>query len=331
MRRAITGLLCLLLLLCTCYSMHHASDFQRQCQSVSLRYAEPLPTETVLAARGKGAGLAFWEEGIIPLSSTYRQSEATALFYQGDPALVWNLHCQVGALPAPLDRFGCAISTSLAQALFGSSNAVGLTFSYEDTRYTIRGVFANSDLLVLLPCSTKTFSHVELACTDDTFQDPDGWVSSRLQKLGLPMPQHILFPYELSLLMQCFAWCPLIFAGFFLLFTLGKYIHSWPSTARDCLIFGLLLAVALSLPWFFSVWPQWLTPSHWSDFSWWQSISQQLRQHAISWLQVSPTIRDVSWKLSLLAQVGRALVQLLLCECLRCRFCATEYSVRHLS
>ena len=80
-------------------------------------------------------------------------------------------------------------------------------------------------------------------------------------------------------------------------------------------------AAALALPMFFSVWPQWLTPSRWSDFSWWDLVDQQLRQHARVWLHVSFIARDVAWKFFLLAQVCRTAVQLILCEILRCRLC----------
>ena len=192
--------------------------------------------------------------------------QATLITYQGDPALVWDPACLSGALPAPLDASGCAVSAALAWALFGSEDAVGLTLTWGDAVYTVRGIFDSEDCLALLP-----------------------------------------------------AWLPLAFAAGVLAAALLRAAAHRPLWVRDAVGFALLLAAALALPVALAAWPAWLTPSRWSDFAWWGRLAGQPQGQFLAWLAAPCLGRDLGFKAGLLAQGGRAVLQCVLCEILRCR------------
>lgn len=221
MTRLVTGLLALALFLLTITGMKNADVLARQSTSISLRWRQALDATTVSAAREKQPGLTLWGQTEEPLTTGWRQVQATLITYQGDPALVWDPACLSGALPAPLDASGCAVSAALAWALFGSEDAVGLTLTWGDAVYTVRGIF----------------------------------------------------------------------------------------DSEDCLALPVALAA----------WPAWLTPSRWSDFAWWGRLAGQLRGQFLAWLAAPCLGRDLGFKAGLLAQGGRAVLQCVLCEVLRCR------------
>lgn len=317
MRRWISLVLLLALLLVTGRAMAGAENLASQSRSVSLRYKQPLAAEVVEQALEKSPGITFWGEETAALTADWRTAEATVLCYTGDPTLVWNQPCRVGSMPGPLDTGGCAISTALAWALFGSEEPVGLELGDGQDSYTIRGVFESQDPLALLPRTDGAFTAAELPADGDTAQDPLGWTSHQLQQAGLPTPDWQLYPALPAGLARLLAWLPVILAAVVLLTALAGRARRWPGWVREGAVLALLLAAALALPWLLGRWPQWLTPSRWSDFSWWSQTAGQLGEYFSVWLKVYPAGRDVAFKAALLAQLGLAAVQAALWEALR--------------
>lgn len=318
MRRLATALLALALLL-TVTGMKNADALARQSQSVSLRWREPLTADAAAEAREDQPGLTLWGQTEDILTAGWRQAQATLIAYQGDPALVWDPACLSGALPAPLDETGCAVSAALAWALFGSEDAVGLTLSRGGTAYTVRGVFAGEDCLALLPDEAAAFTAAELPADRETWQDPAAWVEAQLRASGLPDPDWTLYPAGPALLARLLAWLPLAFAAGVMAAALWRAVRWQALWARDAVGFALLLAAALALPAALAAWPACLTPSRWSDFSWWGQLAQQLRGQFLAWLAAPCLGRDLGFKTGLLAQIGLAALQCALCEALRCR------------
>ena len=213
MTRLVTGLLALALFLLTITGMKNADVLARQSTSISLRWRQALDATTASAAREKQPGLTLWGQTEEPLTTGWRQVQATLITYQGDPALVWDPACLSGALPAPLDASGCAVSAALAWALFGSEDAVGLTLTWGDAVYTVRGIFDSEDCLALLPDETAAFTAAELPTGPETWQDPAAWVEAQLRTSGLPDPDWTLYPAGPALLARLLAWLPLAFAA----------------------------------------------------------------------------------------------------------------------
>lgn len=193
MRRLVTALAALALLLLTAAGMKNADALAANCRSVSLRYSQPIAAETAEAAREKQPDLTFWCEETATLTASWRQTEAAVLYYWGDASLVWGADCLSGGMPAPLDAGGCAVSTALAWQLFGSEDAVGLTLSRENTEYTVRGVFESEEPVALLPKADAAFTAAELPAEGDAGEDPAARVDACLVKSGLPEPDWRLY------------------------------------------------------------------------------------------------------------------------------------------
>lgn len=324
MRRAISVLAALALLLLTAAGMKNAEALARNCRSISLRYRQPLAVEMSQAAAEKQPGLTFWCQETAGLTACWRQAEATVLYYWGDATLVWGADCLCGGMPAVLDTGGCAISTALAWELFGSEDAVGLTLSQEKTEYTVRGVFESEEPVALLPRRDAAFTAVELPAEEGTEQDPAAWADACLVKSGLPEPDWRLYTALPAALARLLAWLPLLFGSVVLGAALVRRTAHLVFPARDLVFFALLGAAVLALPAFFSVWPSWLTPSRWSDFSWWSETAGRLADMGKAFLTAPGAGRDLAVKAGLLAQAGIAFLQCVLCEVLRCRFCAAD-------
>lgn len=318
MRRVIIGLLMLALLVASTISMNHADALAQNCQSVSLRYRQALTAETVRTARDKQSGLTFWAESSCLLCTSLHQTQCTALYYQGDALLVMGAEYCAGEPPAPLDFSGCAISTALADDLFGSEDVLGLSVTLETGEYTVRGIFSSNRSLALIPCEDAGFTAVELPFTEDFRQSPATWVNTQLTESGLPEPDWQLFTGLCAALGRGLAWLPLAFAALVLILHGAKAVVHWLFPARDIALFSVLLTTASALPLLLSVWPSWLTPSRWSDFSWWTQTAQTLSLQLEAFLLAPGMGRDLAIKSGLIAQVGIALLQCVLCEALRC-------------
>lgn len=141
-----------------------------------------------------------------------------------------------------------------------------------------------------------------------------------LQKTGLPTPEWQLYPVEILAVIQWMIWLPVLFAVLVLASGLMRLANNWPVSWRDAAVFLILLAAVSALPFFFQSWPQWLTPSRWSDFTWWKQTFDQLRAHFLVRLRVAPSFRDVCFKTVVWMQLGIIAGQCTLCEMLRC-FC----------
>lgn len=310
-----------LLLALTVGGMVNAAAVAKNCRSISLRYQTPLSQETTEEAKEKVPGLTFWtqEEGTV--SADWQQSQAQVIWYWGEVSLVLGEECDWGQPPAPLDKNGCVLSSTLAYSLFGSRNVVGLTLSPErGLEYTVRGVFESGDSLVFLPRKDAAFTAVELPVAQETRIDPAAWVDNILLQSGLPDPQWRLYTGLLSALAQTLAWLPLVFGGMVLALYWVRKISRQPYPLRDGLAFLLLLGLALILPLWLGNWPSWLTPSRWSDFSWWGDTAEKIRHQLEAFLLAPGMGRDLALKSGMVNQLGFALGQAILCEGLRCIF-----------
>ena len=320
MKRALSLVLALVLLWITVCAMDNANTVGNQCRSVSLRYGTPVSSEAAAAAQEKQPGLAFWSEETVSLSTEWRHVQTSALLFAGDVSLVWGQTCSSGAMPAVFDSAGCAVSSALAQALFGSNDVVGLTFSWEGRICAVRGVWESEELMAVLPARNVDFTAVEIPMSDEAGRDPDGWVDTVLLKSGLPEPDWTLFTETFSFFARAMAFLPLVFASAVLAAALGRRLTEYSFPARDAVVFAVLLAVALALPIILAAWPQWMIPSRWSDFAWWGQTARKIGEQLKDWFAAPGIGRDLAVKTGLFTQMFLAAAQCVLCEALRCRF-----------
>lgn len=320
MRAGKTWLLALLLFAATLCGMCGADAVQRQCGTISLRYRDPLPKQTVETLLAGQQGWTFWKQEQTEFAAGAVHTRAEALLYAGTASYVYNAVCRYGAMPGIGDTAGCAISAALSQTLFGSEDTVGLTLTAGGTVFTVRGVFGSQTPLALLPRTDAGFTAAELPAEEQARQNPDSWLRVRLQQSGMPEPDRVLFLFELSWLCRFASWLPLLLADILLLRRALRQLRRLPPLTADLLVFGAALLAVLALPWFFSVWPQWLIPSRWSDFSWWKQTADSLAEHLRAWLGTDVSERDLWLRQRLLGQMGLAILQGILWEALRCRF-----------
>lgn len=321
MRRTVLALALGLLLIFTVGGMANAAAVAQNCQSISLRYRQPLSMETVEAAKEELPGLTFWTQEEGNVSANWQDAQTQIIWYWGEASLVLGKECGWGQTPAPLDKKGCVLSSALAYSLFGSRDVVGLTLSPEKgLEYIVRGVFESSDCMVLLPRKDSEFTAVELPVDQETRVDPEAWVDNILLQSGLPDPQWRLYTGILDGLVRFLAWLPLVFGGIVLGVHLTGRLLKKPYPQRDGWVFLLLAVLALILPLWLGSWPSWLIPSRWSDFSWWWDTAEKIGRQLEVFLLAPGMGRDLSLKSGTVNQLGIALAQGTLCEILRCTF-----------
>lgn len=121
--------------------------------TVSLRYAPSSLRPAVAQAVAGDRAFVLWQEEqqqALACPELRRQVSAKVIRTRGDAALIWASPLLGGVLPAPGDPAGCALSRSAAEALFGSSDVLGLELEYGDVRWTVRGLLDADEPLMIL-------------------------------------------------------------------------------------------------------------------------------------------------------------------------------------
>lgn len=136
-----------------------------------LRLAAPLSAaqaETLrTAAAARGAAAVFWrEEKGAEIKTAFpgkepeeafaaaRTASARAVYISGGVALAFPVRYVAGTAPGAGQADGCAVSTALADTLFGSREAVGLALAVNGETRRITGVFAAQEAAVLCPVTS---------------------------------------------------------------------------------------------------------------------------------------------------------------------------------
>ena len=292
----------------------------RKYPSVSLRYNTPVSGQAAYRARQyaiehggeESFWPVFWHETGASFSCGYNKSTATCIIYSGDAALVWPAQYQAGAAPGVTDGAGCAISSALAWELWGGVDVVGRTVDIDEETRIVRGVFEGEDLLALLSVrdedTGRSFTAVELTGGPSAPARSD--VESFIAASGLGKPDYILMGTPV-LFASIMAVLPLIMlAAYGLALCIGQ-LKQYPNAMWGGL-FLLMIGFALFLPRLLETLPGWMTPSRWSDFSFWGSLSKQIGNDLREYFILAPRLRDVTYKILLLKQAGIAFLSVCL-------------------
>ena len=295
---------------------------------LSAAQAETLRT----AAAARGAAAAFWrEEKGAEIKTAFpgkepeeafaaaRTASARAVYISGGVALAFPARYVAGTAPGAGQADGCAVSTALADALFGSREAVGLALAVNGETRRVTGIFAAQEAAVLCPVtSAGGCTAVELAPAaggargtaapgeNETAQlrrgdgtaanpfaaDPRGSARAVLQAAGLGAAAARLLPYgTLRGMLAALAWLPLAAAACLLARGLWQAL---PLRGGARWLAGLALALlaALALPAALAALPRWLIPARWSDVSFWSSLGETLRAALFTLTALPDTARD---------------------------------------
>jgi len=285
----------------------------RRFSSITLRYENPINGTAARRARQYAVQNGgddvfwptFWHESRAVFSTSRAIVSVDTIVFSGDAALVWPVQYIVGSAPGSLDNNGVSISESLAHELFGSVDIVGMVVEIDGAYRMIRGIFAgDTDLALISFCIediSQSWTGVALfgGPAHPTRQDAQNFASFS----GLGRPDYVLTAgfVPLAWLMAIF---PLLILGGYAGWLVGKQIkQQYPGWGGLLFLAGFLL-LAVGLPYLLNLWPDWIIPTHWSDFNFWSTLFHQTRDGLQEFLSVNPGLRDVALRVHLLRQVG---------------------------
>jgi hypothetical protein len=284
--------------------------------AVSLRYNEPISGRDAYQLRRFSIESSanhvfwptFWYETTAHVKSDLNSATAVCIVFSGDALLVWNADYIDGTAPGVTDGIGCAISSALAFALWGGTDVVSKVVNVDGNERIVRGVFEETQLLALMSVrdedTRQNFSAIELSEGPPLPTRSD--VIDFISRAGLSIPDVILLNRPTFLASVMFA-LPLMLLAFFVMVIVIKRFKKHP-LALGIISFSLFLLLALTLPVLLDSLPQWIIPSRFSDFSFWNTqltiLSTDLHEH----LKLTPQLRDVSYMILFYKQIGISLL-----------------------
>lgn len=258
-----------------------------------LRFAEPLAAAQAQAleqaAAQQGVDLALWREEDARLTTPLGRSAGVRLVYTtGSPALCFPVEYVRGTAPGAAQADGCAVSTALADALFGSRDVTGLTLDLPGGARTITGVLRGEAPMALCPAGSGAgWTGAELGRVPSG--DPRGAARRLLQSAGLGQGAQYL-PYgTLKGVLAALGWLPVAAAALLLAVRLWQ---SLPLRRGGRALAGFALALALALPALLGALPRWLIPGRWADAAFWHGLGDTLAETLNTFLHLPGTARD---------------------------------------
>jgi len=299
----------------------------REYPTVSLRYKAPITGQAAYQARlyairqGEDNTFwpTFWHEAVAEFESEYVKVNAKSIHYSGDAALVWPARYLSGTAPGVTDGFGCAVSSELAFALWGSGDVLGAAVEVDGKSRVVLGVFEGRDMVALLSVSDEdtgqAFTAVELS---GGIQAPSrSEVTSFALTAGLGAPDSVLLGTP-AILADFLAVLPLLMLFVYGLVLLAGWMRRHPTARRGVLLL-VFLGFAILLPGLLDMLPDRLIPTRWSDFSFWGGHLSQMGNDLREYLTVTPMLRDLGYEILFFKQLGIAFLSVCatLCICLR--------------
>lgn len=108
---------------------------------------------------------ALWgevNEQMIENPDFNRQHNTTVIYIRGKTELILN---HTGYLDTN-DENGCLIDEESAWQLFGDSDAIGRTITYDGKEYIIQGILEDIDSLLVIPVTSKTTEVINRVCLE---------------------------------------------------------------------------------------------------------------------------------------------------------------------
>ena len=313
MKRIWFLLKCVLLALAVFAAFRASEEARLRYTAVSLRYNQPLPVELASNAKKQmqqecDVNLTFWSEESIRAASATRSTEAKQILFDGEAMLACPAQYVFGR--APVTEKECAVSSTLAEALWGAQSVVGLEATASGKTCTVVGVFSGSDRILLTP-GTGAWTAAELHSIPS---GADGWKYGRdyAMQVGLPQPDQVLWGSGFAYLASVLPWLPLLFCGLWAAAFFLRWLWNRSHTAFLLTLTGLAFAFVLLLPRLLSGLPAWLIPTKWSDFSFWSNLSNSLVERFHDYLAVSPKVIDVAEKTNMIYTMLLVIVSLAL-------------------
>ena len=306
------------------FSLHFTYRLWTVYPLLSIRFAEPLKegqAETITDSfrssenlEDSNVSLTFWKETATNLTSAWGTSDATLLTYYGEGRDVYPAAILEGRLPAAREENRCAVSDSVAWQLWGSRDVLGQPVKIDDHVLIICGVFRSSEHIVLRGGNlNEQYENIE--CAGAFLVEPVETMKAIVRASGITQDILYYFPIPWIVATTLYVLLPAVIMILCLVYTF-KYEHKRFSNSRNSngyaflrnitpgirpfLIPMVALCIALLLPTLLNLLPAWTTPSQWSDFSFWSSITSQLYESIQQFFSLQPFSKDVLAKWYLL-------------------------------
>jgi len=286
----------------------------RQYSGISIRFDGPVNGEDAyrlrrhsIDRRSHGDDVfwpSFWHETRVDVKTEHRNFNTACIVYSGDAGLIWNTDYTDGTAPGVTDGYGCAISSALAHALWGSDDVTGKSLEVDGEKRVVRGVFKGDKPMLLLSVSDEDtgpgFTSVELygGPSSPDRNDVIGFFASA----GIKTPDVILLAGPTSIA-SLISMLPLIILVLFVLIKIGIKIHKY-KIAFFIAVFFLFLVFALALPGLLESVPLRMIPSRFSDFAFWGSLLDQFFLDIGEYLKLTPRSRDIIYTTLFYKQIG---------------------------
>ncbi len=236
--------------------------------------------------------VSFWgqssQELFVPNGRSVQ--DAVCIGYCGNAEDCLPVTYTLGGAPGALGM-GCAVSDTLADALFGGSNVVGQTVTLQQQSYTITGVFSAQEKVFLYPSQQNlTCAELRGVATDTPKADAEQWALAA----GLGKPQCIVYGPQRAWAAKSLCWIPALLVAAAVLAKLIYRSFAWPVLVRNIMWFAVALSFALLLPYALGMLPGWLIPARWSDFSFWTNLAEQIRESQQAWQVSMHYWRDIT-------------------------------------
>ena len=274
--------------------------------------------------RSELPALALWrEERDMWVRDGERQAKGGVLYLYGDGALVWPARFLHGGYPPAGDGERAAISSALADALWGGTEVVGRAVTLEGRTYHISGVFQGGEPLLLAQDagdSETLYDHMVL------LPSPGGMDSGEaiLNGYGFPWTKLTDYPFY-AWALTTLAFLPGLLLGLRLLLRLlrrgGLLRHSPELLAQYALpaLGGMGLVLWAMGPG--TEIPGRVIPTRWSDFSFWTQLAGELMDEVGSIFTRVLSLREMRFwgmaALCVLLSLGALAFTALWCERVR--------------
>lgn len=300
-----------LLILLTGAAKQYAESVKDAFPTVSLRLSSPLTADDYLHIQDSFqegfpdvVRFAAWtqKEGIITNSSGDRGASTRIILFSGGDEIVWPQRFLNLGTRDNLQGRGCSVSTQLAYELFGSTHAAGLPFEFEDTVYSVQGVFEFSDPLLMIPVSPENdflFDNLELFIRPG--KEGGTIAQAFLRENGLDADAVVNGPELgavlclMSNLPVFFLWVSVFIALLWKLLKKQAQIQYQLETASFLLLsLFLLFGTHTKIP-------ASLIPTKWSDFSYWGRTALLYKERLMDLLSLNVTAKDLFFRMEFLA------------------------------
>lgn len=209
------------------------------------------------------------------------------------------------------DKQGCMIDEKGAYSLFGSLDVLGKKVQWQNGAYVIRGIVEGTTgaLYVQGHEEQLIFQNIELKLKNE--KNGTEQAITYLTEKGLPAPEGIIDGYFMSEIAQAFCYLP----AWILFFTIAVRLlkEVWHLRRRPVLfcigsIFVIVSIILLQLAIDFHIsFPEQFIPTKWSDFSFWSSQIQQIKENVHLLNLLTPRENDVVMKMQMFTCIVTAI------------------------